>query len=134
MQLHSGEIVEMAVRRKGVSISELSRRMHVNRRSIYNWFQQRVLKIETICEIGYIIGYDFSQDFPDDFTQQGFAIMENLIESGKKNNADSTNSVHFWMTKYINVLEKYNELLQANEHNSFSYESMDNNLLGSIHS
>jgi lambda repressor-like predicted transcriptional regulator len=134
MQLHSGEIVEMAVRRKGVSISELSRRMHVNRRSIYNWFQQRVLKIETICEIGYIIGYDFSQDFPDDFTQQGFAIMENLIESGKKNNADSTNSVHFWMTKYINVLEKYNELLQANEHNSFSYESMDNNLLSSIHS
>jgi hypothetical protein len=133
MQLHSGEIVEMAVRRKGVSISELSRRMHVNRRSIYNWFQQRVLKIETICEIGYIIGYDFSQDFPDDFTQQGFAIMENLIESGKKNTAESANSVHFWMTKYINVLEKYNELLQVSGHNAFSYEDMDNNLIGSIH-
>src|SRR4051812_28015958 len=103
MQLHAGEIVELAVRRKGVSISELSRRMHVNRRSIYNWFEQKTLKIETICEIGYIIGYDFSQDFPEDFSQQGFAIMENILEESKKNNFDSSNSVHFWMTKYITL-------------------------------
>ncbi|GAA4087142.1 helix-turn-helix domain-containing protein [Mucilaginibacter panaciglaebae] len=113
MQLHIGEIVEMAVRRKGVSISELSRRMHVNRRSIYNWFQQRHLKIEMVCEIGYVIGHDFSQDLPDDFARQGFAIMENLIAAGNKVSIDSTNSVHFWMTKYIDILEKYNELLQT---------------------
>ena len=124
MQLHAGEIVELAVRRKGVSISELSRRMHVNRRSIYNWFQQKSLKIEIICEIGYIIGYDFSQDFPEDFSQQGFAIMENLIEAGKRNSSDSSHSVHFWMTKYISVLEKYNELLQTIENNSYKYESL----------
>lgn len=113
MQLHIGEIVELAVRRKGVSISELSRRMHVNRRSIYNWFQQKYLKIEIVCEVGYVIGHDFSQDLPDDFARQGFAIMENLITSGNKVSIDSTNSVHFWMTKYIDVLEKYNDLLQT---------------------
>ncbi|MCQ6956560.1 MULTISPECIES: helix-turn-helix domain-containing protein [Mucilaginibacter] len=130
MQQHAGEIIELAVRRKGVSISELSRRMHVNRRSIYNWFQQRCLKIETICEVGYIIGYDFSQDFPDAFTQQGFAIMENLIAAGKKNNLDSSNSVHFWMTKYIAVLEKYNELLQIHEQNFPDFELSGNDLMG----
>lgn len=115
MALHSGEIVELAIRRKGISISELSRRMHVNRRSIYNWFQQKTLRIETICEIGYIIGYDFSNEFPKEFAPHGFAIMEDLLQSGRRNGEEGTNSVHFWMAKYISLLEKYNELLQSKE-------------------
>lgn len=111
MNLHHGSIIELAVRRKSVSISEISRRMHVNRRSIYNWFQQSSLRIELICEIGYIIGYDFSQDFPDEFDSNGFAILENLVHNSKRGAEESTNSAHFWMTKYITLLERYNDLL-----------------------
>lgn len=113
MSLHHGETVELAVRRKSVNISEISRRMHVNRRSIYNWFRQDSLKIEIICEIGYIIGYDFSQDFPDEFAKDGFAIVEGFISNAKGGGGDPVNSVHFWMNKYINLLEKHNELLSA---------------------
>lgn len=115
MSLNHGSILEIAIRRKAVSISEISRRMHVNRRSIYNWFQQENLKIEIICEIGYIIGYDFSQDFPEEFEVNGAAIMENLIHAGKIPNNETNGSVHFWMNKYILLLEKYNELILHNE-------------------
>ncbi|MDB5144672.1 MAG: hypothetical protein JWQ66_3385 [Mucilaginibacter sp.] len=131
MGLHSGEIVELVIRRQGISISELSRRMHVNRRSIYNWFRQKTLRIETICEIGYIIGYDFSRDFPNEFSPHGFAIMEDLFQSGKKNSEDGSNSVHFWMTKYITLLEKHNELLQANNYNvEDTYNIMNEKMAG----
>lgn len=115
MNLNHGAILEIAIRRKSISISEISRRMHVNRRSIYNWFRQESLKIELFCEIGYIIGYDFSQDFPEEFEVNGFSIMENLIHTGKIQNNETQNSIHFWMNKYILLLEKYNELILTSE-------------------
>lgn len=114
MDLHTGKIVERAVRRNRVSISELARRMHVNRRSVYNWFNQESLRLEIICKIGYVLGHDFSEDLPEAFGDRGFEIMERLVDSVDDHEPAYPNSVHFWMNKYISLLEKYNELL-ANE-------------------
>lgn len=111
MSLHYGAIVEMAVRRKSVNISEISRRMHVNRRSIYNWFQRDFLSIEIICEIGYIIDYDFSKDFPDEFAPDGLVKPNQPMDYKSRRNVEQAYSVHFWMNKYIALLEKYNKLL-----------------------
>lgn len=111
MSLHYGAIVEMAVRRKSVNISEISRRMHVNRRSIYNWFQKDFLSIEIICEIGYIIDHDFSKDFPAEFAPDGFANPHHSVGYKSKRNGEQDYSVRFWMNKYIALLEKYNNLL-----------------------
>jgi len=111
MGLHYGAIVEMAVRRKSVNISEISRRMHVNRRSIYNWFQKDFLSIEIICEIGYIIDYDFSKDFPAEFAPDGFSNPHHPLGYKSRKNEAQDYSVHFWMNKYIDLLEKYNNLL-----------------------
>lgn len=112
MRLHQGQIVELAIRRNSINISEISRRMNVNRRSVYNWFSRDSLKIETICEIGYIINYDFSQDFPNEFAKEGYAISEKIINE-RNFVADPVNSVHFWMNKYITLLEAHNEMLAA---------------------
>ena len=112
MHLHQGEIVELAVRRSAVNISEISRKMKVNRRSIYNWFRRHSLKIEIICEIGYIINHDFSQEFPDQFVEGGFAIAQGFVEENKELTG-RLNSAHFWMNKYIVLLEKYNALLSG---------------------
>lgn len=113
MELHIGKIVERAVRRNKVSISELARRMRVNRRSVYNWFNQESLRLEIICKIGYVLGHDFSSDLPEAFGDRGFEIMERLVDSVDEHEPAYPNSVHFWMTKYITLLEKYNELLSA---------------------
>ncbi|HYK77854.1 MAG TPA: hypothetical protein VEV16_12825 [Daejeonella sp.] len=110
MELNAGEIVERVVRRNKVSISELARRLQVNRRSIYNWFDQKTLRMDIICKIGYVLGHDFSVDFPDAFGERGFAAMEKIVDSIGETDGHP-NTVHYWMVKYISLLEKYNELL-----------------------
>jgi len=52
MDKHYGQIVELIIRKKGYSISELARLSYVNRRSVYNWFNQKYLKPEIIYRIG----------------------------------------------------------------------------------
>ena len=111
MEVNAGEIVERVVRRNKVSISELARRMQVNRRSVYNWFDQKTLRMDIICKIGYVLGHDFSVDFPDAFGERGFAVMEKIVDSMDETEHGYPNSVHYWMVKYISLLEKYNELL-----------------------
>ena len=109
MELHTGAIVERVVRRSGVSITELARRTHVNRRSVYNWFNQKRLKLDIICKIGCVLGHDFSIEFPNFFPKDEFTQMKRLMETREE--AENSESVYFWMNKYIALLEKYNELL-----------------------
>jgi hypothetical protein len=121
-KLNAGEIVEHAVRRQNVNISELSRRMKVNRRTLYNWFQQKSLNADVICGIGQVINYDFSKDFNDELNSssvKGSARMLNV-----KNDRDGKNSetVYYWMEKYIALLEDYKKLLQESNYDS-SFES-----------
>lgn len=111
MELNAGQIVERVVRRNKVSISELARRMQVNRRSVYNWFDQKALKIDIICKIGHVLNHDFSIDFPEAFGERGFSMMEKLVDGVDENEHKHPNSVHYWMVKYISLLEKYNALL-----------------------
>jgi transposase-like protein len=46
MSQHHGQAVEKIIRRGGHSITKVARIMNVNRRSVYNWFDQVVLRQE----------------------------------------------------------------------------------------
>jgi transcriptional regulator with XRE-family HTH domain len=111
MELHHGQTVERIIRRNGYSIAELARIIQVNRRSVYNWFNQRHLKPEIIFRIGSVLNHDFSSEFPSLFVK-GETIGNNkphYIESAE--NATGLGDSN-WKDKYIELLEKYNELLQ----------------------
>lgn len=120
MDLHYGEVVERAIRRNGYSISELARMLNVNRRSVYNWFNQRNLKPELIYRIGCALRHDFSEEFPHLFTKEDFS----LISQAKALRVEKTYAVegedeteqhtNLWKTKYIVLLEEYNDLLMRN--------------------
>lgn len=116
MELHDGQIVERIVRRNGYSISELARLIKVNRRSVYNWFSQQRLKPEIIYRIGCVLNYDFSTEFPNLFSKEEFNKIANgnddpelpgLPVNGRNGSVDST----YWKDKYIDLLERYNQLL-----------------------
>ena len=111
MELHTGAIVERVVRRSGVSITELARRTNVNRRSVYNWFNQKILKLDVICKIGNVLGHDFSLEFPNYFpnSENNPSVKKSINVAIDE--ANSSESVYYWMNKYIGLLEKYNELL-----------------------
>ncbi|SHE36885.1 helix-turn-helix transcriptional regulator [Pedobacter caeni] len=110
MILNKGEIVERIVRNK-IGISELARKLNVSRTSIYNWFEQEYISIYTICKIGNAIGHDFSNEFPEEFSKIGNKTFIDLYL--QKNNTEpyASNSVQYWMNKYISLLEKHNDLL-----------------------
>lgn len=101
-QAHHGLIVEKVVRRSGMSISHLARVLKVNRRSVYNWFNHPKLSIDLIMSIEKALGYDFSNDIPE-YSQ--FRI-------GRAASSDEDiPQAETWKRKYIDLLEKYNQLL-----------------------
>jgi transcriptional regulator with XRE-family HTH domain len=119
MKLNAGEIVEHAVRRQNVNISELSRRMKVNRRTLYNWFQQKSLNADVICGIGEVINYDFSKDFNEELESNKLKSKERILNPKINKDYNAQESVYYWMEKYISLLEDYKKLLQ----NSSSYDN-----------
>ncbi|WP_134090533.1 helix-turn-helix transcriptional regulator [Olivibacter sp. XZL3] len=127
MDKHYGEIIERTIRRNGYSISELARLMKVNRRSIYNWFNQPKFKPEIIFKIGCALKHDFSIEFPELFSSDEF---QRAFDNSKLLNVafltEEHEKINYWKDKYINLLEEYNQILAINGSslNSVSYSTL----------
>lgn len=113
MDKHYGEIVEKTIRRNGYSISELARIMKVNRRSIYNWFNQGKFKADIIFKIGCALKHDFSDEFPELFSSEEFqqAFADSKFERCTHVVEEEIEKINYWKDKYISLLEEYNQLL-----------------------
>ncbi|HEY1056316.1 MAG TPA: HTH domain-containing protein [Emticicia sp.] len=109
--MQNGEIVELVIRRNHISISELSRKLKVSRRSIYNWFTQESLSREIIYKIGEVLNHDFSAEFPDMFDR---TTLHNNQRKVMDIDAEELESVNYWRNKYITLLEKHNDFLIHN--------------------
>ncbi|HKG07965.1 MAG TPA: hypothetical protein VKB19_15975 [Pedobacter sp.] len=113
--LHQGQLIERVIRRNGYSITEIANYTHVNRRSVYNWFNQRYVKPSNILMVGKAIGYDFSQDFPELSKCQLDQITENpkklQVQEHVGIKPAETVVTEEWQSKYITLLERHNELL-----------------------
>ncbi|MGX5687514.1 helix-turn-helix domain-containing protein [Arcticibacter tournemirensis] len=113
MNVHHGQIIERVIRRNGYSISELARLTKVNRRSVYNWFNQKHLKAEIVYRIGIVLNYDFSQEFPELFPKQitsDFVPPVQLADNPSRPSLQQSEQC-IWKDKYIDLLERYNKLL-----------------------
>jgi lambda repressor-like predicted transcriptional regulator len=130
MDKHYGQIVELVIRKNGYSISELARMTHVNRRSVYNWFNQKYLKTEIIYRIGCILKHDFSVEFPDLFTKEDFKAIY------APKTVDSQDAIfwelpdhHIWKDKYISLLEQYNKMLLNQTKAGANYAEKEHNMI-----
>ena len=111
--MHDGEIIELAVRRDKISISELSRKLKVSRKSIYNWFRKKNLSLEVITKIGDVLNHDFMKELPEKYDELNVELRKLKNENMAKLDNDP-NLSHYWKTKYINLLEDYTNLLLKN--------------------
>jgi hypothetical protein len=116
MSKHQGQTVEKVLRRDGHSISEVARIMNVNRRSIYNWFNQPALRQEIIYKIGHGIMHDFSVEFPELFKPADFVFKSKpsaSLEEYKRQEPSwqESNESAQWKEKYMELLPKYKKLL-----------------------
>lgn len=116
MSIHVGNVLEQVLRMERIGISELSRKLKVSRRTIYNWFEQENLNLQIILEVGDIIGHDFTAELPEILVRNHRSSSS--MEESSVGNSDDNNTVYFWMNKYVTLLEKYNELLSIISENS----------------
>ncbi|MFC6099783.1 helix-turn-helix domain-containing protein [Olivibacter domesticus] len=121
MDKHYGEIIERTIRRNGYSISELARLTKVNRRSIYNWFNQPKFKPDIIFKIGCALKHDFSVEFPELFSTEDF---QRAFANSKLINTEilveEIEKINYWKDKYIGLLEEYNHMLSLRSINKLS--------------
>lgn len=103
--IHRGEIVEQAVRKSGIPISTIAKRLGKSRRWMYLMFENPDVPFETIKRIGQIIYYDFHDDFP---SLSGKAQPY----TDEETQYDAVKNAEYWKNKYFNLLEEYHSLLK----------------------
>ncbi|MFD0791985.1 hypothetical protein ACFQZX_00070 [Mucilaginibacter litoreus] len=114
MSTHYGQIVERAVRRNCYSITELAALTKVNRRSVYNWFNQKQLSPTIIYRIGKALNHDFSVEMPELFSPDDFKTCNTLsVNRQKLTKVDDAENGIDWKNKYICLLEEFEELLSS---------------------
>jgi transposase-like protein len=94
--IHMGELLEKAMKKKGMSVSAVAIALDINRRTLYNWFKQKTFNKEIMQKISSLMVLD----------KHLIEILPNNTILEKSNLQESC-----WQNKYIDLLEKYNELL-----------------------
>lgn len=119
---HQGEILQEAIKRSGISITRIVEELGITRPTIYRKFKEEALDANFVNSVGQIIGHNFSEDFtlvPQSslpfVTQQAKQPVTSLvtprITTAPKADADTISQLLVLQTKYIALLEAYNELL-----------------------
>jgi len=97
---YTGDMFEKAVRRSGISLTVLARKLRVNRRTLYNWFRKDTISIDIIYRAAKVLGPDLFHHFPG---------LEQSVP--KRSAAARAEDAEYWKMKYTELLEKYTELL-----------------------
>lgn len=112
--IHRGEIIEKVVRDSAYPISKIAQKLGKSRRHIYNIFENNKVSWDTIREIGIIIGHDFSKEFKELNESDFVTARENATvyyTSDKLELIRCKQELETTKQKYIDLLERYNELL-----------------------
>lgn len=119
---HQGEILQDAIKSSGISITRIVEEMGITRPTIYRKFKEDTIEYSFVKRVGEIIGHDFSNDFTS--VQQSALSFTNTVTkpivttpvtprvtSAQVSDSDPTKQLLVLQTKYIALLEAYNELL-----------------------
>jgi hypothetical protein len=101
MQNDQGIILQKAVLKSGISISEIGRRMGKGRSWLYFQFSRNKIPVEVFFQIGKIISHDFTEDV---------AELRKFSPIVAPNNEEE--NVDYWKMKYFKLLEEHVELLK----------------------
>jgi len=119
---HQGEILQEAIKSSGISITRIVEELGITRPTIYRKFKDDTLDANLVKSIGQIIGHDFAEDFT--IAQQSSLpfvtpvsrvsvtpSVTNRVTQTSNLDSDPIKQLLALQTKYIALLEAYNELL-----------------------
>jgi len=106
---HRGEILEKIFKDTGLKVTPIARKMGIDRGTIYRHFNEADLSIDYIVKYGKAMKIDMQKYFPEVVdivsNEDGHLLFE------KPSYAELENAVNHWKDKYIQLLERYNDLL-----------------------
>ncbi len=126
MKTHRGQIVEVQVRKSEANISELCRQLNISRSSLYNWFENKNLRLEYVYRIGVALNHDFSneiQELSSEEVKNEMAILEN------SDTIVNEVGIEVWKDKYVSLLENVKELLEVKKR---EYKAFTNKIDGTF--
>lgn len=119
---HQGEILQEAIKNSGISITRIVEELGITRPTIYRKFKDDTLDAGFVTRIGAIIGHDFANEFT--IVQQSVlpfvtptakhtavSSVTQRVTSAQNSDSDPYKQLLALQTKYIALLESYNELL-----------------------
>ncbi|GHA77941.1 hypothetical protein GCM10007389_34730 [Pontibacter akesuensis] len=124
---HRGEVIREAIKASGVAIGVVAEKMSISRKTLYNKFKESSIPFSFILKLGEVIHHDFAQDFPHlsktakkeaPKPQPQLSTSLQLSFDGEPQEAYKPNNLRECeqelvnlQRKYINLLEKFNDLL-----------------------
>ncbi|MCQ6959214.1 helix-turn-helix domain-containing protein [Mucilaginibacter aquariorum] len=123
LNLHRGKVVEYIARRHPMGLSAICRKLGISRRTLYNWFEKEALPHYVIAQLGSVIDHDFTVEFPGEACKVKRPDNDHAI--GDICDIEEEAQVHFWMNKYIDLLEKFNQSLLLKHESNTQKESSD---------
>lgn len=119
---HQGEILQEAIKSSGISITRLVEELGITRPTIYRKFKDETLDANFVKNVGEIIGHNFANDFT--IIQQSSlpfvtpiarlsvsSVVTPRVTAPALTDSDYKQQLLVLQTKYIALLEAYNELL-----------------------
>ncbi|MGI4740155.1 MAG: helix-turn-helix domain-containing protein [Janthinobacterium lividum] len=119
---HQGEILQEAIKNSGISITRIVEELGITRPTIYRKFKDDTLDANFVKNVGQIIGHDFSNDFTI-AAQSAFPFVTQSVKQTTvtpvtqrpqalvQADTDPIKQLLALQSKYITLLEAYNELL-----------------------
>ena len=119
---HQGEILQEAIKNSGISITRIVEEMGITRPTIYRKFKDETVDYNFVKKVGDIINHDFSNDITT-LQQSSLSFVtpavKHVVTSNvtprvtqvQNSDSDASRQLLVLQTKYISLLEAYNELL-----------------------
>ena len=119
---HQGEILQEAIKNSGISITRIVDELGITRPTIYRKFKEETIDYGFVKKVGGIINHDFSNDFTT-LQQASLPFVTPYVRNTPPVNVtsrvtalqqpdnDPARQLLLLQSKYITLLESYNELL-----------------------
>jgi AcrR family transcriptional regulator len=119
---HQGEILQEAIKNSGISITRIVDELGITRPTIYRKFKEETIDYTFVKKVGEIINHDFSDDFTA-LQQSSISFVTPSVRNAAPTpvaprvtppqitDADPSRQLLLLQSKYIALLEAYNELL-----------------------
>jgi hypothetical protein len=97
--IHVGKKVKEVLDTKAISVTSFAKKINKSRSVVYNIFERESIDSVLLYKISEVLEFNFFNLFQ--FEESQNKVAEPIISYGED-----------WKTKYLEVLEKYNDLLE----------------------